>query len=165
MRRNRRPSISAFIQGPAGRLFLSSRHAIPGPYAARGYPDRAIAPWPAVKSVAAYGLGVYARLIDFTLMDRAGAPPLDLKPYRLLWEHKAAMRGRVRALAGHLASASLRALDPAFVGLESSANQVRLESIFYRASPRPESLNKIAALLEQLREAEESLLTRFLGEI
>jgi len=144
--------------------YLSSSHD-PRPYAARGYPDRAILPWPTIKSVSAYGLGVYASLIGFTLADRSGAPPLDLKPYRLLWEHKAAMRGRVRAVAEHLASAPLRALDPALAGLEASANQIRLESIFYRASPRPESLKKIAGLLEQLREADESLLARFLGEI
>jgi hypothetical protein len=144
--------------------YLSSSHD-PRPYAARGYPDRAIAPWPAIKSVSAYGRGVYAPLIDLTLADPAGAPPLDLKPYRLLWEHKAAMRGRVRAVAEHLGSAPLRALEPALAGLEASANQIRLESIFYRANPRPESRKKIAASLEQLREAEASLLTRFLAEL
>ena len=144
--------------------YLSSSHD-PKPYADKGYPGRAIAPWPNVKSVSTYGLGVYQSLIDFTLADRAGGAPLDLKPYRLLWEHKACMARRVLALADHLDSAPLRALHPAFVGLEARANQIRLESIFYRANPRPESPPKIAALLKQLRDTEEGLLARLVAEI
>ena len=144
--------------------YLASRHD-PAPYAAKGYPDRAITPWPGITSVSTYGLGIYQSLVDFTLADRAGGPPLDLKPYRLLWEHKAAMSRRVLALADHLGSAPLRALHPGFAGLENRANQIRMESGFYRANPRPEALPRIAALLSSLREAEENLLTQLVSAL
>jgi len=144
--------------------YLSSTHDS-RIYSAKGYPDRSATPWPAVKQPPRYGTGVYDSLILHTLSDSDRPAPLDLKPYRVLWEHKAGMTARMSAVVGLRSASLLREVKPALKAIEDLANAIRFQSIFGEVGLSPAARAKIAELLKNLRESEEVLLGRLVHEI
>lgn len=114
-----------------------------------------------------HGISIYddvIKYLDSTVS--AEKKYIDLRPLRLLWEHKRIMAKRITALGGiPNIGRSFNEQAIAAGKLEIKANTARLLSIMYRKHRTIAALNDIRSLLEEIRNDEKNLLQGVLGAL